>query len=97
MSSRTHRGALLGALLLGACSAPDGVLHDALYRLGNPEGARMGLGSMAMLAPWQVHSPQACARLSTPGAALKPDSYSHMVDLCRRSDDRRGSVTVASR
>lgn len=90
-------GALLGALLLGACSGSDGVLHDALYRLGNPEGARMGMGSMAMLAPWQVHSPQSCARLSTPGAALRPDSYSNTVNLCRRSDDRRGSLAVASR
>lgn len=89
-----RRGALLATLLLGACSTQDG-LHDALYRIGNPDGGRMGMGELALLPPWKVHSPQSCARLSTPGATLGArDNYAGLVDLCRKDD--RG-IQVASR
>lgn len=52
---------------------------------------------MAMLAPWQVHSPNTCTKLSTSGATLgMADNYSNLVNLCRR-DDRLSTLTVTSR
>lgn len=89
-----RRAALLASLMLGACSAQDG-LHEALYRMGNPDGAKVGTGSTAVLPPWKVHSPQSCAKLTTPGAVLGArDNYSQLVELCRK-DDR--DILVASR
>ncbi|WP_431860747.1 hypothetical protein [Azospirillum sp.] len=86
--------AVLATLLLGACAMQDG-LHEALYRVGNPDEGRMGLGALALLPPWKVHSPRSCAWLSVPGAAPRArDNYAALADLCRK--DERG-VLVASR
>lgn len=86
--------AVLATLLLGACAMQDG-LHEALYRVANPDGGRMGTGTLALLPPWKVHSPQSCARLTVPGAAPgRRGNYAALADLCRKDD--RG-VLVASR
>lgn len=91
------RGAWIGALLLGACSAQDGSFHDSLYELANPQGGQIGLGAIAALPPWRVHSPRECARLYTPGAAVGYERYNDLVGRCRREDVWTAAVSVASR